>query len=183
MKFCDAYLFQEYLLPANYYNHTIHFSDTIVLHRYMCIIVMPYHYQYGGGFNARSRFNVNIIQTSYRLSIEGALIIVDQHYLGKPRIYSNFKYISKHSLFGPTMLVHMENSNKISEYSYIRPLCRESLSTAMQDFNGLWQSVLHAWSEIIQHPTTAPSEIIRQLLRHNKEISIRTKRVCEPYWI
>lgn len=53
----------------------------------------------------------------------------------------------------------------------------------MQVFNNFWQSVLQAWSEIIQHPTTAPSEILRQPLWHNNEILINKQRVCKSHLI
>ena len=42
---------------------------------------------------------------------------------------------------------------------------------------------MHAWSEIMQHPTTAPSEILRQPLWHNNEISVNKQRVCKSYCI
>lgn len=81
----------------------------------------------------------------------------------------------------------MENfkADKLEKWGYLNiwQLCKEGLSTAMQNFHGFWQSVIDAWSKIIQHPTTAPTEILRQPLWNNNEIIINKQRACKPYCI
>ena len=76
-------------------------------------------------------------------------------------------------------------SDKLEKWGYsnIWQLRKEGLLIASKEFNSFWCNTMNAWGEIIQHPTTAPLEILRQPLWLNNDILINKQRICKTSWI